>query len=121
MACSSTPPSRRIANLHGSHGRLARTGMAAAVLILGLASTQPAAAHSWSPHDCCHDLDCRPAGSIEIDKRGDFQVSVGKERIWAPRGFAIRPSEDEHAHICFRAEAEPPFVMPLCLFLPPGM
>jgi hypothetical protein len=83
-----------------------------------LAPALPAFSHSWYSKDCCSDHDCMPADSIEIDRNGDFQVSVGPTRIWVPRGFAIRPSRDKRIHICFREEKALKFLMPLCLFLP---
>ena len=47
------------------------------------------------------------------------QPPVGRQRIWVPKGFAIRPSRDDRVHICFRLEADLKFLMPLCLFMPP--
>ncbi|MGE3915683.1 MAG: hypothetical protein AB7F78_08295 [Hyphomicrobiaceae bacterium] len=88
-------------------------------LSVGLAPVR-ARAHSWYPHDCCHDRDCKPADSIEVDERGDFEVRVGNDRVWVPKSFAIRPSQDSRIHICYREEGEPTFLMPFCLFLPPG-
>jgi len=75
-------------------------------------------AHSWYPKDCCSNQDCMPADRIEVDARGDLRVVVGRLRIWVPRGFAVRPSQDRRIHICFREEKDLKFLMPLCLFMP---
>lgn len=77
------------------------------------------AAHSWYPHDCCHDQDCMPADAVEKDQHGDWSVRVGPLRIWVPKIFKIRFSPDHRAHICYRHDKEFGY-MPLCLFLPPG-
>lgn len=88
-----------------------------ASLILLAALALPAAAHSWYPRECCSNHDCTPADAIGIDQRGDTFVMVGQRRIWVPKGFASRPSQDHRIHICFRVD-ETNFPMPLCLFLP---
>jgi hypothetical protein len=77
------------------------------------------AAHSWYPHDCCHDQDCMPADAVETDKHGDWSVRVGSLRIWVPKIFEVRASPDQRAHICYRLDKEFGY-MPLCLFLPTG-
>lgn len=74
-------------------------------------------AHSWYPKECCSNRDCMPADAIERDVRGDWQVRVGRRKIWVPQGFAIRPSRDDRIHICFHLD-DHKFLMPLCLFLP---
>lgn len=76
-----------------------------------------ASAHSWYPKDCCSDRDCMPADAIGTDQRGDRFVMVCHLRIWAPQGFAVRPSQDGRIHICFHVD-DHKFLMPLCLFLP---
>src|SRR5262245_21629887 len=73
-------------------------------------------AHSWYPRECCSDHDCMPADSLYKDRHGDTIVVVGSSQIWVPRGFAARPSHDNHIHICFR-EREFDFKA-ICLFLP---
>lgn len=86
---------------------------------LGLACSTAAQGHSWYPSECCSMRDCTPADGVETDARGDFQVIVGRQRIWVPKGFEIRPSKDDRVHICFRLEVDLKFLMPLCLFMPP--
>ena len=78
-----------------------------------------AAAHSWYPHDCCHDNDCKPADAVETDRNGDWSVRVGSLRIWVPKIMQVRASPDKRAHICYRQDKEFGY-MPLCLFLPTG-
>ena len=91
----------------------------AAASLAGLCAVAPKTlGHSWYPKDCCSDRDCMLADSVETDVRGDLQVKVGKLRIWVPKGFAVRPSNDSHVHICFREEKDLKFLMPLCLFMP---
>lgn len=90
--------------------------LASAGLVLAPSASQ---AHSWYPHDCCHDQDCVPANSVDTDHRGDWSVLVGQLRIWVPKHFEIRVSPDGRAHICYRKDKEFGYI-PLCLFLPPG-
>lgn len=59
-----------------------------------------------------------PADAIGTDVRGDTIVTVGNQKIWFPRGFAARVSQDHRVHVCFRKEKDLNFLMPLCLFLP---
>jgi hypothetical protein len=88
-----------------------------AVLLVTAGSSFSACAHSWYPSDCCSNRDCTPADSVETDARGDLTVKVGAKRIWVPRGFAVRPSQDGRIHICFHSD-DFQFLMPLCLFMP---
>ena len=74
-------------------------------------------AHSWYPAECCSQRDCMPADSMSMDARGDLLVIVGTQKIWVPRGFDVRPSQDNRIHICFHLD-DHKFLMPLCLFIP---
>ena len=87
--------------------------------LVWFAGSTAAQGHSWYPTECCSMNDCTPADGVEADARGDLQVTVGRQRIWIPKGFEIRPSRDHRIHICFRLEADLKFLMPLCLFMPP--
>lgn len=94
--------------------------LAAVILSTGTAfAPSSSVAHSWYPHDCCHDQDCMPVDVIDKDHRGDWSVRVGQLRIWVPERFEIRASPDGRAHICYRKDNELGY-LPLCLFLPPG-
>jgi len=85
-------------------------------VLLGASLVHPAAAHSWYPMECCSNHDCMSADGLETDRHGDRIVIAGQRRIWVSRGFAVRPSQDDRIHICFRAD-EFDFKV-ICLFLP---
>jgi hypothetical protein len=86
---------------------------AAAALI-----TTAAGAHSWYPHECCHDNDCRPAPCEEMkDTRYDLTwrgVVVFPEPM-------VRASPDGLCQVCVKEY--PDFVpyVPLCVFVPQGV
>lgn len=96
--------------------------IAASIIVMAAFCAYPTLCfgHSWYPTDCCSERDCMPADSVGVDARGDLEVTAGPLRIWVPKGFAIRPSLDSRAHICFREEKDLKFLMPLCLFVPAG-
>ena len=95
-----------------------RARIGAALILFSLGTAAPAAAHSWYPYECCSSLDCMPADDVRRDALGDIFVRVGSREIRLPRDFAIRPSQDSRAHICFRDEAPSRKTTLLCLFLP---
>lgn len=111
-------PAARLGMASG-HASKTSTALVILVLVPGLAfSPLQGLGHSWYPHDCCHDQDCRPADSVNKDHRGDWSVQVSGIRIWVPKHFDIRASPDDRAHICYRKDEELGY-LPLCLFLPP--
>ena len=89
----------------------------ATLFITTIAWPTSAKPHSWYPKECCDDHDCVPADGMTKDERGDWEVRVGRKRIWVPHGFEMRPSKDHRIHICYRID-ESSFPMPLCLFVP---
>ena len=88
-----------------------------------VATGVPAAAHSWYPHECCSDYDCRPADAFDTEGGGRAFVMVGHHRIVIPSNLFPRPSPDGRVHICFRTAGGDgdgsTVTSPICLFLPP--
>ena len=96
-------------------GLLAAMAVAATALIIGTAG-----AHSWYPHECCHDDDCRPVPCADLHHEDAGYVRWG--RTWFPRSM-IRLSQDDLCHVCTiepmvtNAKFGP---TPVCAFVPRG-
>jgi hypothetical protein len=90
--------------------------------LLAVASV-PAGAHSWYPHECCSNYDCRPADAFGTESGGVSFAMVGQHRIDIPSNLFPRTSPDERVHICFRTAGGDgdgsTVTWPICLFLPP--
>jgi hypothetical protein len=98
--------------------------IAAAVgLVLGL-TVAFAAAHSWYPPECCHDVDCAPVESISKVQPEDgsaplLRVTSSLGTIVIPAGFPARPSKDHRMHICLSYDEFGVRAL-LCWFVPPS-
>ena len=87
--------------------------LAAAVMLFNGSAT----AHSWYPHECCHDNDCRPVPCAELSYR-DKDV-VWRKHIYF-NGRMIRESKDGNCHVCVKEDliASVILYLPLCVFVP---
>jgi hypothetical protein len=68
-------------------------------LLLLLALAGSAQAHSWYDPECCNTQDCRPVETedvVEIENGVWKYLPTGQEF----RGKQIRPSRDNHFHVC---------------------
>jgi hypothetical protein len=89
--------------------------LAAILLLTGSASYS----HSWYPHDCCHDGDCRPVPCDEL-------VETRNGLMW--RGVAlfndiqVQPSRDQFCHVCAKEQKGSSLLpyLPLCAFIAPS-
>ena len=96
----------------------------AAGLVLGLTAAL-AAAHSWYPPECCHDVDCAP---VELDlqdsSRGWFGAAATRHlkcRYNRHSGRLSWPghSKDHRMHICITYDEFGGRAL-LCWFVPPS-
>src|ERR1700722_8506421 len=108
---------RRRSFAHSSRGRRgAAKGLLTATLVL---ITSAAYAHSWYPHDCCHDADCRPVPCDEL-------VETRHGVMW--RGVVLfndaqeKASQDRFCHVCAKEQVGSSLLpyLPLCAFIQPS-
>jgi hypothetical protein len=97
--------------------------VAAGGLVLGL-TVAFAAAHSWYPSECCHDVDCAPVESISQVQPADgsaplLRVTSSVGTIVIPAGFPARHSKDHRMHICLSYDEFGSRAL-LCWFVPPS-
>jgi hypothetical protein len=97
--------------------------IAVAGLVLGL-MVALAAAHSWYPPECCHDVDCAPVESISRIQPEDgsaplLRVTSRVGTIVIPAGFPARHSKDHRMHICLSYDEFGGRAL-LCWFVPPS-
>jgi hypothetical protein len=85
----------------------------------------PAAAHSWYPPECCHEIDCAPVEAIVrvVPVGGGAPQLLVRSKHGAaimPHDFPVRDSQDGHMHVCLGYD---PFGSRnvLCFFVPPSM
>lgn len=92
----------------------------ATAALLALAST--ALAHSWYPHECCHDQDCYPIKDDEVEllSSGAYLIKATRE-VFSPPGSTLsdkhfRYSPDGSFHRCsFGGSRDSTSI---CLFIP---
>jgi hypothetical protein len=96
-----------------------------ALIALAQSEATPLFAHSWYPHECCHDGDCAPADNVvrlapTIRNASYFRVTSKFGTVDVPASFPTRDSPDGRMHICMNYG---PFgsLEILCVFVPPGM
>ncbi len=91
-----------------------RTRAIAVAMMLACITT--AEGHSWYPHNCCHNNDCKsvPCGELTETTHG---------LMW--RGIVIfnetqvKPSQDQLCHVCVKQQVDMVPYVPLCVFVPP--
>jgi hypothetical protein len=91
------------------------------MLLVALHPMVPAQAHSWYPHECCHDNDCAVVIALDYLPGGEKRVTTAVGFAVVPREFPIRPSPDANAHACLRPNGHEQELLGwtvVCLFLP---
>jgi hypothetical protein len=87
--------------------------IAAAMMLIGVTAAE---GHSWYPHDCCHDNDCKPVPCGEL-------IEMRHGLMW--RGVVVfnetqvKPSRDQFCHVCVKEQVDMVPYVPLCVFVPP--
>lgn len=84
-------------------------------IFLSFCTLKYAHAHSWYPHECCHDMDCHPIDCDEIEEQKDGSV---KWDGYSFGGRQIRPSQDNKCHACIFSNGL--IKTPLCIFTQQG-
>ena len=88
--------------------------IAAAMMLVCVTAAE---GHSWYPHDCCHDNDCKPVPCAELSYHD--QDVVWRKYIYFSRAM-IRDSKDGSCHVCIK-EGLGASILPyllLCVFVP---
>jgi hypothetical protein len=86
----------------------------AAIVLL----SEPTAAHSWYPKECCSGNDCAPVEKATwLVPTGaglpQLVVTSGVGTAIVPHNFPVRDSKDGRMHVCIQD------VWVICLFIPP--
>ncbi|MGE0702032.1 MAG: hypothetical protein AB7O57_23245 [Hyphomicrobiaceae bacterium] len=92
-------------------------------ILAGSGLIEPASAHDWYPHDCCHDMDCAPVESAEwlASMAGGLPqlvVTSKHGKAIVRRGASIRASKDNRMHVCMKRYDPLGEMEVICLFLP---
>lgn len=97
----------------------ASSATVAAVLVMAIISSvaEPVSAHFWYPKTCCNDQDCFRATAVQRLPDGRLRIDAGHITVFVPRGFAIRPSQDNDPHVCVYRDIRGHY-QPRCVFLP---
>lgn len=80
--------------------QLAKNAFVAAMLsaVFLLVMTFLAKAHSWYPIECCHDKDCAPHPTADVQESPDGYLLKSTNEFIARKG--VRYSPDSRFHIC---------------------
>src|SRR5262249_36438702 len=82
--------------------------IAAAMMLIGVTAAD---GHSWYPHDCCHDNDCKPVPCGEL-------IEMRHSLMW--RGVVVfnetqvKPSRDQFCHVCVKEQIDTMPYVPQC-------
>lgn len=97
-----------------------RTTILMTVLLRALVLTPAtAAAHSWYPWECCHEMDCAPVDQVQSAPELDGVIVTSKVgTALIPASFPKRVSKDNRMHVCLRKDATGTMKV-LCVFVPP--
>lgn len=96
------------------------------VIALAIAGLARAHAHSFYPHECCHDRDCWMMGAGQREPDPEFTRDGWKLADGTLVPFhAARPSPDGRFHVCRQGGAASGAVIrpsgaPVCLWVPQG-
>ena len=95
--------------------RTARSLLAGTLVLLGSA----AYAHSWYPHDCCHDADCRP---VPCDELVETRNGIMWRGVVLFNDAQVKASQDRFCHVCAKEQAGSTLLpyLPLCAFIQPS-
>ena len=73
--------------------------VAVLLMILSYLFTLAVSAHSWFPHECCGNGDCKEI--IEWRTEGDqWIIKTNEMTKIVPTTFPIRPSQDNKRYLC---------------------
>jgi hypothetical protein len=72
--------------------------------------------HSWYPHDCCHDNDCKPVPCGELSEMRHGLMWRG---VVVFNETQVKPSRDQFCHVCVKEQVDMVPYVPLCVFVPP--
>jgi hypothetical protein len=90
--------------------------LALALAICGVGTAQ---AHSWYPHECCHDDDCAPVDNVlSVPDLDGIYVTSKHGSALVPASFPRRPSPDSRMHVCLRKAPGGTHKL-ICVFMPP--
>src|SRR5271168_3376330 len=78
--------------------RTARSLLTGTLVLLGSA----AYAHSWYPHDCCHDADCRP---VPCDELVETRNGIMWRGVVLFNDAQVKASQDRFCHVCAKEQA----------------
>lgn len=86
-----------------THLRAGRTsgaakGLLAAALIL---VSGAAYSHSWYPHNCCHDGDCRP---VPCDELVETRNGIMWRGVVLFSDAQVKASQDQFCHVCAKEQ-----------------
>jgi hypothetical protein len=81
-----------------------------------LACIIAAEGHSWCPHVCCQDNDCKPVPCNELIQTRDGLTWRGLVYF---SGHMVMPSQDQFCHVCVEEYVDMVPYVPLCVFVPP--
>lgn len=93
----------------------------AALACLLIIPHRSATAHSWYPHECCHDRDCAVVEATEFLKSGELRVTTVHGVGLVRDDTSIRASRDNSMHACLRQigpDEEHLGWQLICLFVP---
>jgi hypothetical protein len=94
----------------------AAKGLLAAALIL---VSSAAYSHSWYPHDCCHDGDCRP---VPCDELVETRNGIMWRGVVLFNDAQVKASQDQFCHVCAKEQKGSSILpyLPLCAFIQPS-
>lgn len=81
------------------------------IFIAFMAAMAAASAHSWYPHECCHDNDCAEISADRVRTEAGGYVIDGRFHVLQRD---VRTSPDGNYHGCFPAKDRL-----ICFFAPP--
>jgi hypothetical protein len=86
---------------------------AALMLVSGAAYS-----HSWYPHDCCHDGDCRP---VPCDELVETRYGIMRRGVVLFNDAQVNASQDQFCDVCAKKQTGTvlPY-LPLCAFVQPS-
>src|SRR5215475_3468902 len=70
--------------------------IAAAMMLIGVTAAD---GHSWYPHNCCHDNDCKPVPCNELIQTRDGLTWRGVVYF---ANHMVKPSQVQACHVCVK-------------------
>jgi len=87
--------------------------IAAAMMLIGVTAAD---GHSWYPHDCCHDNDCK---SVPCGELSEMRHGLMWRGVVVFNETQVKPSRDQFCHVCVKEQVDMVPYVPLCVFVPP--